>query len=116
MMPHLVLEYSADLAETHDISELIDDLFATACGHAVFANNLKAVKARSIACDNARSGGSPQNFAHLTVRLLAGRSKEAKANLAETLLEILDRHLPDVGSLSVEPIDMDPDVYRKRTL
>ena len=115
-MPHLVLEYSAELADSHNIAALVDDLFDTACAHPAFAANPAAVKARSIACENARSGVTPQSFAHLTVCLLTGRTTEVRADLAEALLAVMDRHLPDVGSLSVEPVEMDTETYRKRAL
>lgn len=115
-MPHLVLEHAEELATIHDLGALVDDLFETAQAHPVFSGNPRAVKVRTIACRNQRSGVSPETFAHLTVRLLSGRTTEAKATLANDLLEVLVRHLPEIGSLSVEPTDMDVDTYAKRAL
>lgn len=115
-MPHLILEHSAELSNSNDFGKTTDDLFDAACAHPVFAANPKAVKVRTVACTNARSGITPETFAHLTVRMLAGRGTDAKAALAEAMLQILDRHLPDVGSLSVETVDMDTATYRKRAL
>lgn len=115
-MPHLVLEHSRELSERYDLAAFADDLFETASAHPVFASHPQAVKVRTLACDNVRSGVSPQTFAHLTVRMLSGRTIEAKSALAADLLQVLVRHLPDVGSLSVEPVDMDTNTYTKRVL
>ncbi|MBU2943300.1 5-carboxymethyl-2-hydroxymuconate isomerase [Shimia thalassica] len=115
-MPHLILEHSSELSESHDITVLMDAVFDLASAHPVFAAAPAAVKVRSIACANVRSGLTPETFAHLTVKMLSGRSTEAKAGLAEDLLRLLHTHLTGVGSLSVEPVDMEREVYRKRAL
>ncbi|SHJ48236.1 5-carboxymethyl-2-hydroxymuconate isomerase [Shimia gijangensis] len=115
-MPHLILEHSAELATSHDLQALVDDLFETACAHPAISANPSAVKVRSNACQHLRSGVSPETFAHLELRLLPGRSSETKADLAGALLKALERHLPKVGSLSVEPVEMDAATYVKRTL
>ncbi len=115
-MPHLVLEHSDGLNDSHDLKALADALFEAACAHPVFAKAPRAVKVRTIACANTRSGVTPETYAHLIVRLLSGRTSETKAALAGDLLRVLDRHLGDVGSLSVEPVDMDTQTYVKRTL
>lgn len=115
-MPHLVLEHSAELTHSHDLGALADALFDAACAHRLFAKAPGAVKVRTIACANGRSGVLPETYAHLTLRLLSGRSPEDKAALAEDFLQILDRHLPDIGSLSVEPVEIDTRTYAKRAL
>ncbi|TKZ17398.1 5-carboxymethyl-2-hydroxymuconate isomerase [Shimia litoralis] len=115
-MPHLVLEHSPDLTHSHDLNAVSKALFKAACESPVFIANPDAVKVRTICCENHQSATTPNTFAHLTVRLLSGREPEAKAQLAQSLLDIMDAHLPDVGSLSVEPVDMDRATYRKRTL
>ncbi len=114
-MPHLVLEHSAEIADTHDLPALSRALFNAACESDLFANPA-AVKTRTMPCQNVRMGSSPQTFAHLTVWLLSGRSTTAKAQLAEELMFVLDKHLPDVGSLSVDPRDMTTETYLKRVL
>ena len=114
-MPHLVLEHSASLAETHDLDALSKALFDAAAASPVF-HNTAAIKTRTIACDNVHMGTAPASFAHLTVWLFAGRSVEAKTALAEALLKVLDTHLPTVGGLSVDMRDMQPETYAKRTI
>ena len=114
-MPHLVLEHSASLAETHDLDALSKALFDAAADSPVF-HNTAAIKTRTIACDNVHMGTSPATFAHLTVWMLAGRTTEAKKALAASLLATLDTHLPTVGALSVDTQDMQTETYAKRTI
>lgn len=114
-MPHLVLEHSAELAQSHDLDALSKALFEAAAASPVF-HNIAAIKTRTIACDNVHMGTSPATFAHLTVWLFAGRREEDKTALAESLLAVLDVHLPTVGGLSVDMRDMQPATYAKRTI
>jgi 5-carboxymethyl-2-hydroxymuconate isomerase len=114
-MPHLVLEHSADLARTHDLDAVSKALFDTAAASPIF-HNIAAIKTRTVACDNVHMGTAPATFAHLTVWMFAGRSTEAKAALAESLLAALDAHLPTVGALSVDTRDMQTETYAKRTI
>ena len=115
-MPHLILEHDAALAESHDLAALSDALFDAACAHPVFASAPQAVKVRTALFANGRSGGTPESYAHLTIRLLTGRTTEQKRAVAEAMLAVLTDHLPEIGSLSVEPVEMDRDTYVKRTL
>ncbi|MDV4146301.1 5-carboxymethyl-2-hydroxymuconate Delta-isomerase [Shimia sp. FJ5] len=114
-MPHLVLEHSAELAGTHDLDALSKALFDAAAASPVF-HNIAAIKTRTIACENVHMGTAPATFAHLTVWMLSGRTIEAKQELAESLLAVMDRHLPTVGALSVDTQDMQTETYAKRTI
>lgn len=114
-MPHLVLEHSASLTETHDLDALSKALFDAAAASPVF-HNTAAIKTRTVSCDNVHMGTSPETFAHLTVWLLAGRTDEAKKSLGKSLLAVMDAHLPTVGALSVDTQDMQTETYTKRTI
>ncbi|GAA6209398.1 5-carboxymethyl-2-hydroxymuconate Delta-isomerase [Cognatishimia sp. WU-CL00825] len=114
-MPHLILEHSAELSRQRDMNALAKALFEAALESGVFGAG-KDIKTRTIACDNVFSGAEPQTFAHLTLRLVAGRPLEVRQKLANDLLAVLEAHLPEVGTLTVLPIEIDQDVYAKRVL
>ncbi|MGH1464505.1 MAG: 5-carboxymethyl-2-hydroxymuconate Delta-isomerase [Cognatishimia sp.] len=114
-MPHLILEHSTELSTQKDLNALSKALFETALSSGVFGTG-KDIKTRTVACENVFSGAEPQTFAHLTLRLLAGRPLEVRKKLAEDLLAVLAEHLPDVGSLTVLPIEIDPQVNARRVL
>lgn len=113
-MPHFILEYSPQIPE-RQISDTLDALFAAASAHPEFPDPV-AIKMRAQPCAQQRMAGEVQSFAHLTIMLLSGRSMATKAALAETMLQVLDRHLPEIGQLTVDPRDMARDTYAKRSL
>lgn len=113
-MPHLVLEHSSELSDTHDIGALVHALFETAASSGVFGR--QDIRARSVACDHTVSGASKPGFAHVTLRLMNGRAPEVQRKLAEDLLAVLLEHLPEVGALSVAPVEIQRDIYARRVL
>lgn len=114
-MPHLILEHSVEIASDYDLSAVVQDLFNVALESGVFGAG-KDIKTRTLACENVVMGARPQTFAHLTLRLIAGRPVDVRVKLAKDLLAVLERHMPNVGSLSVIPVELDPEVYVKRVL
>lgn len=114
-MPHLILEHSAELAEQHDLHAIAQELFDVTLATGVFGKGID-IKTRTIACDNVITGCEIQSFAHLTLRMVAGRPLEVRSKLSNDLLAVLDKHMPEVGALSVLPIEIDPTVYSKRVL
>jgi 5-carboxymethyl-2-hydroxymuconate isomerase len=113
-MPHLILEHSEELAEKHDLHAIAQELFDVTRDSGVF--DVKDIKTRTIDCKNVIMGTENQTFAHLTLRMVAGRPLEVRQKLASDLLAVLEKHMPQVGALSVLPIDMDKDIYLKRVL
>lgn len=113
-MPHLILEHSADLAESHDIKALVGELFETATNSGVFGP--EDIRARSVSCDNTFTGAAKPGFAHLILRMMEGRPVEVRRQLAEDLLAVLLKHLPEVGALSVLPEEIQRDAYARRVI
>ncbi|GAA0687285.1 hypothetical protein GCM10010193_46540 [Kitasatospora atroaurantiaca] len=59
-------------------------------------------------------GDPAQAMVHLQIRMLDGRSTEAKAGLSEQALALLQEHVTgDRLHLAVEIVDMDRATYRK---
>ena len=48
--------------------------------------------------------------------MLAGRDEDEKKALSGALLDVMTKHLPDVGALTVDPRDMDTKTYAKRVI
>ena len=113
-MPHIIIEHSAGLEDSHDLQALCDDLWKKFAAHAsVTAPD--TVRTRTIAATASRIGVEPQSFAHATLLLLPGRSDETREDLARLVLDTLDAHLSDVGSLTVR-LDAIEQPYMKRML
>jgi len=113
-MPHIVIEHSAGLHDSHDLQALCDALWEGFAAHpSVSAPD--TVRVRTIAATASRIGVDPQSFAHATLLLLPGRSDEIRAKLAQMTLDIMLRFLRDVGSLTVRLTDIQQP-YVKRML
>ena len=113
-MPHIIIEHSGGLEDSHDLQALCGDLWEKFAGHhSVSAPD--TVRTRTIAATASRIGVEPQTFAHATLLFLPGRSDAVRAELAQLTLDTLQAHLPDVGSLTVRLDDIQQP-YMKRML
>lgn len=113
-MPHIVIEHSTVLDQSHDLQALCDQMWEVFAAHpSVSAPD--TVRVRTIAATAGRIGVEPQTFAHATLLLLPGRDEATRADLAQITLGTLEAHLPDVGSLTVRLTDLNQP-YLKRML
>lgn len=114
-MPHIIVEYAGHLDETHCMSTVCKTLFDATAASGVFPD-ISAIKVRALPYPFSLIGTEPQSFAHVTIRLLAGRDDTVKADLTRSILAALDQALPEVGCLTVDIEDIDTAIYAKRTL
>lgn len=117
-MPHLILEFSANIAEDLKGVELLQEL-NTALSETL-ACPVNAIKSRIKACEEFAVGdGKTENvFIHLEVGLLRGRSVEEKSALSEVFEAILKRYFAKTlsekaVSLTTEYRDINPETYQK---
>lgn len=121
-MPHLILEYSANLEPDVDVAELVKALHEAAMTSGVFKPG--AVRTRALGREiYSIADEHPDNcFAHMVVRIGAGRSPEVKRDLGEHLFEALTGALAQVSvtrplAISMEVQEIDPDFsFRKNNI
>jgi len=113
-MPHVIIEYSAEVAGQIDIDELISAAHEAALSSDLFPEY--DIKTRAVAYAHHRTGQTRDSFVHVSVHLLDGRSDAQKAMLSEAVLARLEPLLPQVVSVGVEIVDMHRASYRKRVL
>ena len=116
-MPHLVLEYSANILQEVDWRGLFARL------HQAVAESgapLAGCKSRAVRHETyCVADGAPAGaFLHLSIALLSGRSDEAKAALTARCLQLLaDEYRPSLATLdlqiSVELRDLHRESYQK---
>ena len=112
-MPHINIEYSANLESQTDISELCVALREAAMQSGVFP--LAGVRVRAFRCDHALiADGNPANaFIDMSVRLRGGRSLEDRQRATEMIFDAAKAHLqPLIDTIpiavSLEMRDIDP--------
>ncbi len=112
-MPHLIVEYSANLEGDLDMRLVIDALHAAALDSGVFP--IGGVRVRAARRDLYKiADGHPDNgFIHVQARIGAGRAPEVRQKAAELIFERLKSVTADVFArqplgLSLEIVEIDP--------
>ena len=113
-MPHITIEHSAGLQDSHDLQGLCEVIWQGFAKHPS-VKGPDTVRVRCIAATASRIGVEPQSFAHAELLLLPGRSEETRADLAQLVMDALEDALADVGSLTVRLTDLNQP-YLKRML
>ncbi|MCP4874421.1 MAG: 5-carboxymethyl-2-hydroxymuconate Delta-isomerase [Gammaproteobacteria bacterium] len=116
-MPHIVLEYSANLPELPDFRALFDDIHQVMnrTGGIKIAN----CKSRVRVAEHCYIGdGDPDNtFIHLQIEFVKGRSREVKQAIGQECLDLVKRyyhlHLSDALQITVKIEDIALDFYFK---
>lgn len=117
-MPHLTLEYSANVPDPPDIQGILREF------HRVLQETagikIANCKSRGRIADEylVADGGSSHAFVHLDVRILEGRSVELKKELGNRLLETLREHFSSAEAvldlqMTVEIRDIERSSYFK---
>ena len=118
-MPHLTLEYSANLGATADLEGLCGLLLKCLSGTGLF--ELGAIRVRAVRCDAyAIADELPQNaFLDASLRIGAGRSADEKKRTGEALFNALAQYLaPQLATphfaLSLEVREIDAELSWKK--
>ena len=119
-MPHLIVEYSANVAKYHDIDGLLDVMQKATIELDV--SPIPGIRIRAISHDQYRiaDGSDPYHgFVAMVARIGPGRDDETKTRLIDTLLDAAeaqfateDSPLAIAWSMEVQEIDADFRVNR----
>lgn len=95
-MPHLIVEYSANIEEALKLPELLTRLRDCAVASGVFP--LGGIRLRGARRDHYLiADGDPANaFVHLTARIGQGRTLEVRQSIAQALFDVLCSHLAEL--------------------
>ncbi|MDH3387019.1 MAG: 5-carboxymethyl-2-hydroxymuconate Delta-isomerase [Gammaproteobacteria bacterium] len=113
-MPHVIIEYSDDVAGQIAIDDLIAAVHDGAMSSELFPEY--DIKTRAVGYRHHQTGQTRDSFVHVTVHLLDGRSDAQKSMLSEAVLATIEPLLLQVVSVSVEILDIHRASYRKRVL
>lgn len=119
-MPHLIVEYSRELAGFPE-AQVLAELNRAVVASPEVADEAD-LKTRLVVVDRCAigTGAGERAFVHAQLRLLAGRSAEAKQDFSERIAQVLRKLTPRpegvLVQLSVEIVDMDRPSYVKERL
>jgi 5-carboxymethyl-2-hydroxymuconate isomerase len=110
-MPHCIIEYTRDIEPALDIQKMVNIAFESIEKTGLF--NTSAIKSRAIPLDYFKSGLDRDDFIHVTVKILPGRTSEQKKYLTQSVIDGVSAVVGRTKSLSVEVVDLDGESYNK---
>ena len=110
-MPHCVIEYSELLATEVPPAKMLNAVFQGAVNSGLF--EIGDIKTRAIAFNHYLTGKTPQEFVHVTAKVLSGRNAEQRCRLAQSILSELTPLFLSPVSLTVEVVEMEKASYAK---
>ena len=108
-MPHVIVEYSANLEPDLEIQALIESLHEAALATGLF--DIDGIRSRAVRREVYRiADGNPANgFVQITARVGEGRPAEAREGLGRSLLATAEDSLADL--LSSTPVSLTVEVH-----
>ena len=117
-MPHLSIEYSANLESDVDMGALCERLRVAGIATGIFP--LAGIRVRALRCDHyAIADGRPEHgFIDISVRLRGGRPMDKRKTATAEIFAAAEEFLADVIAtkpiaLSLEMRDIDPELSPK---
>lgn len=118
-MPHITIEYSANLAEHHDISALVEAVHSAALGHGLPPAD--GLRTRAVSRSHYRiADGDPDHaFVAIHVRVGPGRDAATKHSFIEAILDTAEARIaktphPLAIAWSIEMTEIDPELRINR--
>lgn len=110
-MPHIIVEYSANLLPNLDVGALNQDLHNALDG--LYNVSKERLKTRAIKLDDYLVGihGKSRQMVHITLKLMTGRTIEARKEMGEILGSVARKHIPKDSALTVEIVELDRETY-----
>jgi 5-carboxymethyl-2-hydroxymuconate isomerase len=110
-MPHIIIEYSANLSSMIDVPVLMGELHGALDGLYNVAQD--RLKTRAIKLDDYLVGihGQAGQMVHITLKLLTGRPTEARKEMGQILANIARKYIPPESALTVEIVELDKETY-----
>ena len=117
-MPHLSIEYSANVEQWTSLAELCDVLRLAAA--ATGLSDAAGIRVRALRCDtySIADGKADRGFIDISVRLRGGRALDTRKQATQRIFEAAEQHLEEVLAahplaLSLEMRDIDPELSPK---
>lgn len=112
-MPHITIEYSANVGDAHDIQALVDGAHEAALGTGIAP--LAGMRTRATAREHFRvaDGDHAHGFIAIHARVGPGRTKDQKRSFIETVLTGAQATLGDSAlniAWSIEITELDADL------
>jgi 5-carboxymethyl-2-hydroxymuconate isomerase len=118
-MPHIWIDYSANLEERLDVSALVDEIHGAAVRSGIFPAGGIRTRARADVHYRIADTHPDNGFVHVVVRIAAGRDQQTKKDIGTLLFSRLCQMLEPVYAsaplgLSLEVQELDAELNFKK--
>ena len=116
-MPHITIEYSANVAAHHDIDALVEAVHGAALEHGLASLAALRTRAAERSAYRIATGDDRFGFVAIAVRIGPGRDLALKQSFIETLLDAAEqavRPSPLAVAWSIELTEIDPELRINR--
>jgi 5-carboxymethyl-2-hydroxymuconate isomerase len=113
-MPHCIVEYSTDLEKLVTAAQLISAVYQAALQSELFQD--QDIKTRALAFEHYQAGAVKQEFVHVTIKLLGGRTLAQREQLSHLVLAQLSQLGLSAVSLTVAISEIETGSYAKRVV
>ncbi|MCV2883207.1 5-carboxymethyl-2-hydroxymuconate Delta-isomerase [Aestuariibacter sp. AA17] len=110
-MPSCIIEYSKGVRDLIAPRSIVESVHLSAIQSALFST--KDIKTRASICKHYKVGDGNDEFIHVVLSIMPGRTESQKARLSQTVAENL-AELPLTNiSITVQVIEIDASSYTK---
>lgn len=113
-MPHCIIEYAQTIEDICSPEKLIKAVYSGALNSQLFEP--EDIKTRAIPFNNYTTGTVKQNFIHICLKILSGRTCKQRQMLSSLVLTELEYLSLSSLSLTVEVIEIERDSYSKKIM
>ncbi|MFT5757172.1 MAG: 5-carboxymethyl-2-hydroxymuconate isomerase [Alteromonadaceae bacterium] len=112
-MPHCIIEYAKNIEHSVTPQQLLNAVFQGTAKSQLFYKDTD-IKTRAIAYEHYQIGAKKDDFVHVTIKILSGRTLTQRQHLSSLVLDALSLLNFNDTSLTIEVIDMEKDSYTKK--
>lgn len=110
-MPHILIEYPADMVDGGQVEVLLDAVHRSVAASGLF--DASHIRLRALPLNHYRLGGERAPFLHAQLRIHHGRTPEQKQQLSQTVLAALRAQQWPLNVITVEIVEMERGSYSK---
>ncbi|PCJ42788.1 MAG: 5-carboxymethyl-2-hydroxymuconate isomerase [SAR86 cluster bacterium] len=113
-MPHFVMDCSETVFESHNEDFIIEQVHLAANSTGLFNEN--DIKVRLNPFQKYSVGNKREDFIHIFVYIMQGRTTEQKAKISHTVVTKLAALFPDIPNIAVNINDFEKATYCSRAM
>lgn len=110
-MPHCIIEYSKEIEKEISVQEMMTKTYQGALGSKLFTP--LDIKTRAIAFEHYQTAELRENFIHIDIKILSGRTIEQRKKLSDAVLNEFKEIQIKPLSITIQISELEKESYSK---